>query len=125
MKKKILIIEDEQPLLKILADKFTKEDFEVILTTNGKDGLDSALKNHPDIILLDILMPVMDGMMVLNELRKDPWGKNASVILLTNLSDSEKKKTGFHQGVSEYLIKSDLSLNDIVKKVKEKLLISK
>ncbi len=121
MNKKILIIEDEPALLKILVDKFTKEGFDTISAINGKEGLESALKNHPDIILLDIIMPVMDGMAVLDELRKDPWGKNARVIVLTNLSDTEKAIKSLKQGVSDYWIKCDMTIDTIVNKVKEKL----
>ena len=121
MKKKLLIIEDEKTLLSILVDKFTNEDFQVITAVNGKEGLFSAIKNHPDIILLDIIMPVMDGMTMLEELRKDSWGKTASVILLTNLSDSEKVFKSSKQGVVDYLIKCDMALDDVVKRVKKKL----
>lgn len=114
MSKKILIIEDEKILTDPIVNRLSQENFEVLLTKNGKEGLESALKNHPDIIFLDILMPVMDGMTMLKDLRKDPWGKNAKVILLTNLSSVDKKREASQLGVKDYLIKSDISLNDIV-----------
>lgn len=121
MSKKILIIEDEKPLLNLLAEKLNQEGFKVLTTMNGKEGLNLALKNHPDLILLDIIMPVMDGMTMLGKLRKDSWGKNAQVILLTNLTDTEKERKSRRQGVRDYLIKCNLPVNDIVQKVKEKL----
>lgn len=118
---KILIVEDDLDLLGVLSKKFTSEKFVVSQAPDGKVGLEEALRNHPDIILLDILMPVMDGMTMLRELRKDSWGKNVSIILLTNLSDEKKVAEAMQHGVYDYLVKSDWNLDDIVKKVKEKL----
>ncbi len=120
-KKKILIAEDEPQLRKMLVDKFSVSGFVVFGAEDGKVALAMALKEHPDLILLDILMPVMDGMEMLRELRKDSWGKNAHVMLLTNLRGSERVLEGVELGVREYFIKSDWKLEDIVKKVTEKL----
>jgi len=121
MAKKVLIVEDELALKKALSKKFTKEKFEVMTASNGKTGLASAFKDHPDIILLDLIMPVMDGLTMLKELRKDKWGHEVIVIILTNLSEAEKTAEALEQGVHDYLIKTDWSLEDISKKVKEKL----
>jgi DNA-binding response OmpR family regulator len=121
---KILIIEDEELLRRALTDKFTKENFKVFEASDGKIGLDVALKEHPDLILLDIIMPVMDGMTFLKELRKDDWGANVPVIILTNLSDGEKAEQGASHDVYEYLIKSNYKLEDVVAKVKERLSLS-
>lgn len=121
MANKILIIEDEQILLNILVDKFILEGFEVTSSVNGREGLATAIKNHPDIILLDIIMPVMDGMTMLELLRQDPWGKTAQVILLTNLSDAEKAIKSTSQGVMDYLIKCDLTIDNVVARVKERI----
>lgn len=120
--KKILIVEDGPTLLSILVDKFTQEGFKVFVAKDGQEGLSSALKNHPDLILLDIIMPVMDGMTMLYELRKDPWGRSVQVILLTNLSDAGKVSEALAQGVSDYLVKADWKIADIVKEVNEKLM---
>lgn len=119
--KKILIVEDEEILLKDLADKFTETGFEILTAKDGQEGLNVAFKNHPDLILLDIVMPVMDGMTMLYQLRRDPWGKEVEVILLTNLSDSDKIADSYSEGVHDYLVKSDWSLDDIMAKVKGKL----
>ena len=123
MKNKILIVEDEVALMMTLVDNFSKDDWDVYSAENGREGLESALKNHPDIILLDIIMPLMDGMKMLDELRKDSWGKNARVILLTNLSDEEKKRTSAKLNVEsfDYWVKCDMSIDDIVTKAKERL----
>jgi DNA-binding response OmpR family regulator len=119
--KKILIVEDEASLVKALFDVIKKEGYEVETAENGQTGLVLALKSHPDLILLDIIMPVMDGMTMLRKLRQDAWGKDAKVILLTNLSGVEKMTESSAEGVHDYLIKSDWSLDDIIKKIKTKL----
>jgi DNA-binding response OmpR family regulator len=119
--KKILIVEDEASLVKALFDVIKKEGYEVETAENGQTGLVLALKSHPDLILLDIIMPVMDGMTMLRKLRQDAWGKDAKVILLTNLSGVEKMTESSAEGVNDYLIKSDWSLDDIIKKIKTKL----
>ena len=111
--KTILIVDDEQTLLSALVDKFTREGFVVMGAKNGQEGLSNALADHPDLILLDIIMPVMDGMTMLAKLRKDPWGKNAKVIMLTNLSEVEIVASQ-RQGVYDYLVKSDWELKDVV-----------
>lgn len=118
-KKKILIVEDEVALSKALSIKLTKEGFNVLLAQNGKVGLDVALKEHPDLILLDIMMPVMDGMAMNNKLREDAWGKTANVIFLTNVSD-ENKWANFLGG-RHYLVKSSWPIEYVVKEVKKQL----
>lgn len=120
-KKQILIIEDDLPLLQLMAGKFVREGFAVLEAKNGQEGLELALKEHPDLILLDIRMPEMDGMTMLKKLRVDSWGKSVSVIILTNLDDGERAAEALESGVSDYLIKTDCDLKDVVKKVKEKI----
>lgn len=122
--KKILIIEiveEDAPLRNVLKDKLIREGFDVLEAKNGKQGLDVALRNHPDLILLDILMPVMNGITMLKKLRKDAWGKNVKVIMLTNLSENEKVADAMMQGSHDYFVKSDWKIDDIVAKIKEKL----
>lgn len=117
-KKTILVVEDEEPVLTALVDKFSREGFLLSQAKDGEEGLALALKNHPDLILLDILMPKMDGIALLKKLREDKWGKNVPVFLLTNLSELEKISEAVKIGISGYLVKSDWKLEDIVKKVK-------
>lgn len=121
-KKLILIVEDEQPLSKALGIKLALEGFRINSAANGKAGLEIALREKPDLILLDIAMPVMDGISMLQELRKDSWGSNANVIVLTNLgSDTTKIAAAMEKDVTEYFIKSDISLEQIADKIKDKL----
>ncbi|OGF18771.1 hypothetical protein A3G56_02565 [Candidatus Falkowbacteria bacterium RIFCSPLOWO2_12_FULL_45_10] len=119
--KKILIVEDEALMLRSLSDKFREEKFTVLEANDGANGLDSALANHPDIILLDIIMPKMDGLTVLEKLRQDEWGKEVPVIILTNLSDSDKVAEAMKNRAYDFLVKADWKLEDIVRKVREKL----
>lgn len=120
-KKKILIVEDERSLLDILTRRFIDEKFEVVEALNGKEGLKVALKERPDLIILDIIMPVMDGMTMLKKLREDKWGKEVEVVILTNLSDVARVQESLSKGVYDYLVKSDWRLEDLVKKVKDKM----
>jgi CheY-like chemotaxis protein len=117
--KKILIIEDEMSYVKLLRRQLTLGGFEVLEATNGKQGLEMAKQHHPDLILLDIRMPMMSGIMVLDELRKDPFGKTVKVILLTNLEPDDKTvQEVVKNQPSFYLVKSDIELEDLMKKVK-------
>jgi len=120
--KKILIIEDEQTLLKALESKLSKEKYEILKAIDGKEGAEMALKEHPDLILLDIIMPVVDGMKVLEKLRKDEWGKKVPVIMiLTNLDEEKTIEQAKEYDVHDYLVKTNWKLEDIVEKVKAKL----
>lgn len=121
LNKKILIVEDEPPLRNALRDKLSRENFAVLEAKNGEEGLEIALRERPDLILLDIIMPVMDGITMLKKLRGDDWGKNAKVIMLTNLSDDESLANAIAQGSHEYLVKSDWKIEDVVAKIRERL----
>lgn len=122
--KTILIVEDETLQLKSLSDKFADEGFRVLKARNGEEGLTAALKECPDIILLDILMPIMDGMTMLKNLReKNSWGKSVPVIMLTNLDADDEKimKDIVSTEPVYYLVKSRWSLDEIAEKVRERL----
>jgi DNA-binding response OmpR family regulator len=121
-KKKVLIVEDDRALRQALVEKFTSEDFAVLSSQNGIDGLANALTNRPDIILLDIIMPDVDGLTMLERLRQaNSWGKGVQVILLTNVTpDSEEVITRITQNPpSFYMVKSDYMLSEVVAKVRE------
>ena len=120
--KKILIVEDETPLRNAVSDILTFEGFEVFQAKNGQEGLDTALREHPDLILLDLMMPIMDGLTMLEKLRQDPvYGKKAAVILLTNINDPEKVAMATEAGSYDFLVKSDWNIEDVVKKIKGRL----
>jgi CheY-like chemotaxis protein len=121
MIKKILIVEDERALIKILSTKFEKEKFSVSLAKDGVEALKKVEKLKPDLILLDIIMPKMDGLTMLGLLRREKWGKDIPVIMLTNLSDAGKVSQAAKSGVYDFLVKSDWHIDDVVKKVRERL----
>ena len=125
--KKILVIEaveDDTPLRDVLRDKFTTEGFKVLEAKDGEEGLSIALREHPDLIVLDILMPKMDGITMMKKLRQaDSWGKSVPIILLTNLSADDEK---INQAITEnepayFIVKSNWKINDLVEKIKERL----
>jgi len=120
-KSKILIIEDEVDLRRLLKSKLIDEGFDVLEADNGKNGLETSLSQHPDIVLLDIIMPVMDGLTMLKELRKDEWGKKVPVVILSNLSETEKVGEGLEKNVYDYLVKADWEPDDIVDLVRKKI----
>lgn len=119
--KKILIIEDNTILSDTLSDNLTHEGFEVLLAKDGDEGLSSAFRNMPDLILLDILLPKLDGLQVLDKLRVHPWGKSVPVIILSNLSEPQNVATALEKDIHEYLVKTDWKMEDVVKRIKARL----
>lgn len=118
--KTVLILEDDVMLQKALAEKLIHEGFNVLAADDGVEGLALALEKHPDVITLDISMPKKDGLVFLDEIRQDPWGKTVHIIVLTNSVADDKivSKIAADQP-SYYLIKSNTSLGDIVSKISE------
>lgn len=123
IKKTILIIEDDRAMIRVLADRFLLEGFRVLEAENGEIGLELSQKEKPDLIILDIILPRMDGITMLKKLRANNWGKDIPVIVLTNLSDTETIIKVFKQGIYDFLVKTDWKIEDIVKKTKERLKI--
>jgi DNA-binding response OmpR family regulator len=119
----ILVVEDEKILSKSIEEKLLDDGFEVIKGYDGIEGLELAKIHHPDLILLDLLMPRMDGMSMLKKLREDTWGKTVPVIILTNLSseDEERNKDITNLEPSYYFQKTDKSMEEIMEKIKERL----
>ena len=123
-KTKILIVEDEAIISKTYAEELRDQGFLVLTAMNGSVGLEIASREKPDIILLDILMPVMDGLTMMGKLRESGlYGKNVPIILLTNLSASEEKimKAITKDEPAYYLVKSDYTLSGVLEKIKERL----
>ena len=118
--KSVLIVDDEESLVNVLSRKFEDEGITAYTAHNGRDGLNIAFEKHPDIILLDIMMPEMDGLDVMKQLQGDEWGKLVPIILLTNSSSMDTVAEAVSLGTSEFLIKTDIKLDDVVKKVKDR-----
>jgi CheY-like chemotaxis protein len=122
----ILIVEDEKILADTLKEKLEEEGFDVFNVYDGLEGFNVAIKEHPDLILLDLLMPKVDGIKMINKLRQDPWGASAKIIILTNVANSANLSN--HNDVKnicledcEYLVKTDWSLDKITDLIKKKL----
>lgn len=120
-KKTILVVEDEAPMQLVLRDILTVEGYTVLEAKNGIEGLELALSAHPDLILLDILMPKMDGLEMLKKLREDEWGKKAPVIVLTNLSDNEDVAKAVEEDVFEYFVKTDIKIAEVIERIRAKI----
>lgn len=120
-KKIILITEDEPPMLRILTDALMDSGFETLQAKNGQEGLTLALEKHPDLVLLDLLMPAMDGLTMIQKLRTDGWGKNVPVIILTNVSSDTDPiiDTVVKTQPAYYFVKSDVKLDQIIEKIKQ------
>ena len=120
---KIVIIEDELAYLKLLHEQLALKGYQVIEAHDGLEGLEIIKKEKPDLVLLDIRMPKMDGMTMLDLLRKDDAGKTVKVIFLTNLEADEKiLKKVVEELPLYYFVKSDTELDKLIGKIEEILL---
>lgn len=119
--KKILIIEDDNSIASALVLKISGAGYQVTVAEDGEQGLQKALSEKPDMILLDIILPKMDGMTLLENLRQDEWGKTVPVIILSNLGTGDELTRSKKNGVKEFLIKTDWTLDDVVQKIRENL----
>lgn len=121
-KKNILIVEDDIALRTVLVDKLSQEGFGVLEAADGEIGLAVATEKHPELILLDIFMPHMDGIAMLSKLRSvDSWGKHVQVLVLTNSTDAQTIAKVSSFGDTDFLIKSEWSLEALVARIREKL----
>lgn len=120
-KKKILLIEDDSFLISMYATKFELENFKVVAAEDGEKGLNLAAKEKPDIILLDILLPKMNGFEVLKELKNNKETNQIPVILLTNLSQKNEIEQGLALGAQDYLIKAHFMPSEVMDKIKKVL----
>lgn len=120
--KTILIVEDEMAMVKALGLKLKKVGFDVLEAFDGEEGLKLGLKERPDLIMLDIIMPKMDGLSFLKKVREDErWGSQVPIIMLTNLSDADNVSEAAKFNVYDFLVKTDWRLDDVVNLVKDKL----
>ena len=118
---KILFIEDETSLQKTLSSALEGAGYEIINAYDGESGLEFAKQSQPNLILLDLILPKMDGFTVLSELKKDKQTQDIPVIVLTNLESIEDVEKVIGLGATTYLVKANYDLNDIVEKVSEVL----
>lgn len=118
---KIAIVEDDQAISQMYRLKFEAEGYSVETADNGKVGLDMIKTFKPDIVLLDLMMPVMTGEQMLTELRGSDWGKNIKVIILTNIGEQEVPDSIRKLGVSDIILKADMTPRQVADTVKKNL----
>lgn len=116
-KKRIMLVEDDVFIRDIYETKLTQENFEVMMAENGVDALKKLETFSPDLILLDIVMPYMDGMDFLSEVKKRDEYKKIPIIMLSNLSEKERVTKALGLGISDYLIKSHFTPSEVVEKI--------
>ncbi len=116
---KILLVEDDSFLLSMYATKFELEDFKVVMAEDGEKAIRLATKEMPDIVLLDILLPKLDGFEVLRKLKENSETAKIPVILLTNLSQKDEIEQALKMGAEDYLIKAHFMPSEVVEKIKK------
>lgn len=118
VKKKVMIVEDDSFVMDIYQTKLSREGFGVIEATNGAEAIKKLAMEKPDLILLDIVMSYMNGLEMLEKIKKDETLKDIPVILLTNLSQKEDVEKGMELGAVDYLIKSHFTPSEVLEKIK-------
>lgn len=116
---KILIVEDDSLMSRMYQKIFTFEQYEVEVASDGEEGLEKAKSVKPTIILLDVMMPKMNGLQVLDKLKLDPETKAIPVVMLTNLAGQQDAETALQKGAVKYIIKSEYEPKQVVNMVKE------
>lgn len=119
--KKVLLVEDDDSLASVYTTRLEAEGFLIKRVPNGEDALASAVEMHPDIILLDVMMPKVSGFDVLDILRNTPETANIKVVMLTALSQETDKQRAQELGVDDYLVKSQVVIADVVDRIKHHL----
>ncbi|MBU1165202.1 response regulator [Patescibacteria group bacterium] len=120
-KKTILLVEDDEFLAELYATKLNLEGYEVLVASDGEKGFKTASDKIPDLILLDIILPKMDGFEILKKLKANKKTKDIPVILLTNLSQKDEVKKGLDLGANDYLIKAHFMPSEVISKIKKVL----
>lgn len=118
---KVAIVEDDQAISQMYRFKFEADGYSVETAGNGKDGLEMSKEFKPDIILLDLMMPIMTGEEMLKKLRESSWGKDIKVIILTNMGEQEIPDTVKKMGVSGVILKADMTPRQVEEVVKKHL----
>lgn len=118
---KIAIVEDDQVISQMYRIKFEADGFDVETAENGKLGLELVKEMKPNIVLLDLMMPEMNGDEMLSQLRQSDWGKDIPVIILTNMGEAEVPKAVMELGVKKVILKADMTPKQVVDLVKKQL----
>ena len=115
----ILIIEDDRMLRELLSQKLSKEDYEISSAIDGEEGLKKVKEIKPNLILLDLILPGMDGFGVLEQIKQDPELEKIPVVILSNLGQQEEIDRGLKLGATDFLVKANFTLSEIIEKIKK------
>lgn len=118
MPKKILIVEDDSFLQGLTASKLAKDGYAIVTASNGEDAVKMADAEKPDFILLDLVLPAMDGFEVLSKIRKNEALKKTPVIIFSNLAEEKDMQKAKELGANEYMVKSNFTLDELAAKIK-------
>jgi DNA-binding response OmpR family regulator len=118
-KRKILLVEDDSMIVEMYKLRFEEEGFEVTVTEKGSEAIELANSLKPDIILLDIILPEVDGFNILQSLKSEEKTKSLPILMLTNLAQESDKEKAISMGANDYLVKSQHTPSDVLQKVKE------
>jgi len=121
MTTKILIIEDDKFLRELITRKLTDEGFSIIEAVDGEDGLKKIKESKPDLVLLDLILPSIDGFEVLSKIKADASIASIPIIILSNLGQKEEVEKGLDMGAVDYLIKAHFTPGEIIEKIKNVL----
>lgn len=121
MKHVVLIVDDDEFLLEMYALKFKEEGFGVEIAQSGREALEKMDSAHPDIVLLDIVLPEMDGFSVLQKMRGEKKSKGPLIVMLTNLSQKDDTERGMRLGADDYIVKAHYTPSEVVEKVRKLL----
>ncbi len=116
-KKKIAVVEDDPFLSRAFSLKLSNAGFEVFSIKDGLEAMDIISKEKPDIILLDLMLPHRSGFEILTDIKTDEELKNIPVLILSNLGQEEERERGMKLGAKEYLVKTDIKLEEVVEKI--------
>ncbi|OGZ27326.1 MAG: hypothetical protein A2365_00115 [Candidatus Nealsonbacteria bacterium RIFOXYB1_FULL_40_15] len=119
--KKILVVEDDKFLRELISQKILKEGYDIAEAVDGEKGIEAVKKEKPDLVLLDLILPGIDGFEVLARIKADPEISNVPVIILSNLGQKDDIEKGLKMGASDYLIKAHFTPGEIIEKVRSVL----
>lgn len=119
MAKKVLVIEDDKFLRELISQKLSKEGYDVIEAVDGEKGIETAKSEKPDLILLDLILPGIDGFEVLSKIKADSEASGIPIIILSNLGQKDDIEKGLKMGAVDYLIKAHFTPAEIIEKIRE------
>lgn len=121
VKKKILLVEDDETLAMVYEQRLQLEGFDVRHSKDGESALKDAVEYHPDLILLDVMMPKLNGFDVLDILRNSPQTRNVHIVMLTALSQPKDAERAKELGADDFLVKSQVVIGDVIARIKHQL----